>query len=186
VNSGSYSTDYYKVLAALAYAKHTGNWGYDHFQLEGGLLQTLHGQPLPPSFLLAGKGFRNDYFNYYAWGGFITMRPYDYFSDRYISLFYCHDFDHYLWNWKFSKPFISIAHNLIYGSLSQVSSQASPTAKAPVNGFYETGILLNQLVSINYLHLANINLNAGVFYHWSRALVWNQNLIWAAGSTISF
>ena len=186
ISSGNYSTNYFRPIAALTYTKHFNRWGNDKFQLEAAAILTSNQQPLSRSFLLAGKGFNNNIFNYYAWGGFLTMYPYDYFSDHYISLFYKHDFDKFLWNMKFSKPFISIAHNMIYGGLNTQNLTTNTAIAAPKNGYHESGLLLNQLLTWNYLHLANIYFNGGVFYHWNAQNNWSQNAVWVAGVSIGF
>jgi hypothetical protein len=186
IRSGSYRADYIRSLVALTYSRHFNRWGNDRVQLEAGMIRTMDGKALPRSILLAGKGFRNDYFNYSAYGGFQTMRPYDYFSDRYISLFYRHSFDKFLWQTGFSKPYISVAYNMLYGGLTSENRMSNPGLAAPANGYHESGILLNQLISVNYLHLANIYLNAGLFYHWNTAVIWNENLLEVAGLSIGF
>jgi uncharacterized protein DUF5686/carboxypeptidase-like protein len=186
INSGTYSANYFRSLIAVTYTKHVNRWGNDKFQLEAGGILTLNDQPLSRSFLLAGKGFRNDQFNYYAWGGFLTMRPYDYFSDKYVSLFYKHDFDKFLWQWKYSKPFISISHNILFGSLASENKTANTGIISPLNGYQESGLLINQLLLINYMHLANIYLNTGPFYHWATPFSIDKNAIWVVGISAGF
>jgi uncharacterized protein DUF5686/carboxypeptidase-like protein len=186
INADNYSANYIRSLAAVTWTKHFNRWGNDKFQLEAAAINTFSKQPLSRSFLLAGKGFSNDVFNYYAWGGFLTMRPYDYFNDRYISFFYRHDFDKFLWQLKFSKPFISLAHNMIFGGLTTENINANAGIAAPVNGYQESGILLNQLLALNYVHLANIYFNTGVFYHWASSNSWQKNALWVAGVSVGF
>jgi hypothetical protein len=186
INSGNYSANYFRSLIAVTYTKHFNRWGNDKFQLEAGGILTSNNQPLSRSFLLAGKGFRNDQFNYYAWGGFLTMHPYDYFSDRYISLFYKHDFDKFLWQWKYSKPFISLSHNILFGGLNNENKTANAEIVSPANGYQETGLLINQLLVINYVHLANIYLKTGPFYHWAAPFNINKNAIWVVGISAGF
>ena len=186
INSGNYSADYVRPVAAITYAKHFNRWGNDRFQLESGAILTANHQSLSKSFLLAGKGFNNNVFNYYAWGGFLTMHPYDYFNDRYVSLFYRHDFDKFLWQTTFSKPFISLAYNGMYGGLSNENQLANKGTTAPNHGYHETGILLNQLLALNYLHVANIYINGGLFYHWAAPNDWNNNAVFVAGISMGF
>jgi hypothetical protein len=186
ISAGSYSANYVRTLACVTWTKHFNRWGNDKFQLESGAINSFGKQPLSRSFLLAGKGLSNDIFNYYAWGGLLTMHPYDYFSDRYASFFYRHDFDKFLWQLKFSKPFISIAHNMLFGGLTTENINANAGIAAPQNGYQESGLLLNQLIAFNYLHLANIYLNTGVFYHWDSARSWQQNALWVAGVSVGF
>jgi hypothetical protein len=114
VKAEGYSNDYIRMLGGISYSKRLNRWGRDDFRLEAGLLHSLNDKPFSPSFLMAAKGYRTNGTNYYAWGGFLTMRPYDFYNDGYVSFLYKHDFDKYFWRLKFSKPFPSIAHNMIY------------------------------------------------------------------------
>ncbi|HEV3250688.1 MAG TPA: hypothetical protein VGZ71_07030, partial [Puia sp.] len=186
IASGSYSANYFRALASITYNKHFNRWGNDKFQLEAGAIHTFDKQPLSRSFLLAGKGFRNDRLNYYAWGGFLTMHPYDYFNDRYISFLYKHDFDKFLWQLKYSKPFISVVYNLIYGGLTNENKAANAGIAFADNGYHESGLLINGLLQVNYLHVANIYFNTGPFYHWSNPFSWRKNAVWVFGLSVGF
>ncbi|HEY0060177.1 MAG TPA: hypothetical protein VGB56_13660, partial [Flavisolibacter sp.] len=132
---------------------------------------------LPRSLLLAGRGIRREGLNFYSWGGFITMQPFDFYSDRYVSLFYKHDLDKNFWNAKWSKPYLSVAHNLIYGSLQQGSLFSNTGLKLPGGGYHESGLILNRVLRYNF-GFADLNGNAGVFYHWANKGRWKDNAVW--------
>jgi hypothetical protein len=83
--------------------------------------------------------------------------------------FYKHDFDRYFWDFKYSKPFLSVAHNMIFGDLNTANRSANENIGYLNKSYHESGILLNQLGKINF-HFANLYLNAGVFYHWNNKL----------------
>lgn len=187
VESGTYSANYMKAIAAVTYSVHINRWGKDNFKLMGGIIQTDNDKALPQSLLMAGNGYRlkND-FQFYAWGGFLTMLPYSYFSDRFASLMYRHDFDRYFYSTKFSKPYLSLAHNMLYGTLNKANMAANPGIIAPKDGYHESGLLLNQLLRIDYLNLAYINLNAGVYYHWAPKYDWKANGRFVVGLSVSF
>lgn len=186
VHNGDYRANYLRSLAAIRFTKHINRWGYDHFRLEAGMIRTADNKPLPRSLLLAGNGFRNSGTNYYAYGGFATMKPYDFYSDRYVSFMYRHDWDRQLWKLKFSQPYISIAHNLMYGGLKAAHREANPGIDSPVKGYHESGILLNQLYQVNVFGLAYFYLNAGLFYHWAPQPNWKKNSVWVIGFSSGF
>ena len=143
-------------------------------------------KPFSPSYLLAGNGFRSSGLNYYAWGGFLTMRPYELYSDRYVSFLYKHDFDKFLWQAKISKPYLSLAHNMLYGSIKSENRIANPGITTPVSGYHESGIMINQLLQQNIAHAINIYLNAGEFYHWENQSTWKRNGVWLIGLGVGF
>lgn len=187
INSGEdYSTPYVRALAAIDFHKHINRWGNDMFRLEGGWIHSFNHDPLSRSFLLASKGFRRSALNYYAWGGFLTMWPFDFYSDRYFSFLYRHDFDKYLWRSRISKPFISLLHNMMYGALSNENKSATANVVAPVSGYHETGILLNQLVQINFLHTVYIYVNIGAAYHWTSSFDEKKNGVFVLGISGGF
>ena len=114
------------------------------------------------------------------------MRSYDYYSDKYTSLLYRHEFDKFLWQAKFSKPFIGLSHNLMYGSLTRANKLANPEIVTPISGYHESGLMLNHLFRVNFGHVAYINLNAGAFYHWTSSFNWQKNAVWVMGLSAGF
>jgi hypothetical protein len=184
IKSGKYAATYGRIVTAVTYNHHINRWGNDLYRIEAGMVQSFDNRPLPLSFLLAGNGIRMRGLNYYTTGGFITMRPYDYFSERYISFLYKHDFDRFLWDKKMSKPFISLAHNMIYGSLQSPTKIANPDLRSFSKGYHESGILLNQLIRKN-LHFADVNLGLGAFYKWS-ATPSKENVVGVFNISVGF
>jgi hypothetical protein len=186
VKADGYSNDYLRVLGGISYSKRLNRWGRDDLRLEAGLLHSLNDKPFSPSFLMASKGFRTDGTNWYAWGGFITMRPYDFYNDGYVSFLYKHDFDKYFWRLKFSKPYPSVAHNMMYGRLRNFTKAANAGIESPVSGYHESGILLNQLLQMNFFNAAYIYLNVGGFYHWTDKFDWKKNGVFVIGLSAGF
>lgn len=185
-SGNDYSLKYFRALVAVNFAKHINRWGNEDFRLEAGFIHSFNDAPFSRSFLLASKGFRRDGINYYTAGGFLTMRPFDYYSDSYISFLYKHDFDKYLWKSKISKPFVSIAHNLLYGNMRSENKIANVGIAAPVSGYHESGILLNQLLQKDLFHTTFIYLNAGAFYHWTPSFNWKKNGVFVVGLSAGF
>jgi hypothetical protein len=177
--SGNYKAKFWKLSAALTFDKHIHRWGNDHIKAEAGIIRTKDTVALSKSYLLAGNGFRTNGLNFYAWGGFLTMHPFAFYSDAYISILYKHDIDWFLWEKKFSKPYLSLAHNMLYGSMQ--SQNKTIDLVAPVNGYHESGIVLNQLIQKNFLHAFYLYLNAGAFYHWSGSYNWKKNGVFVVG-----
>lgn len=185
ISSAGYGAVYSRALAAIHFQKHINRWGQDRFQLEAGIVKVEDDQPLPRSLLMAGNGFKRGDVNFYLWGGFLTMQPFDFYSDRYISLLYRHQFDKNFWNLKWSKPFLSLAHNMIYGSVNHLSKQANAGLQSYDNGYHESGLLLNRILKYN-LGFADAHLNAGAFYHWQSNGSWTQNGVWVIGLSAGF
>lgn len=185
LSSGDFEANYLRALAAVTYTHHLNRWGNDRIRLEGGMIHTFQDEPLPPSFLLAGRGLKVNDINNYTEGGFLTMRPFGFYNDSYVSFFYKHEFDWFLWDTKWSKPFIGLAHNLGYGWLNARNRAATGFIQSMKNGYHESGFMLNQLLRLN-LHFGEVNLNGGVFYHWNHGWKWKDNNSWVLGLSFGF
>jgi hypothetical protein len=185
ISSDAYETTYYRALLAVRFSSHINRWGNDRFQLEGGMIHVENNEPLPRSLLLTGNGYRRSRISAYLWGGFTTMRPFDFYSDRYLSFFYKHDLDKNFWNLKWSKPYLTFAHNLIYGSLKRRSQLAGADLRSFENGYHESGLVLNRILKHN-LGFTDIGLHGGVFYHWENGGTWKNNGVWVIGLSAGF
>jgi hypothetical protein len=186
VKSAEYSAPYLRALMGFTYSKRVNRWGKDNLRIEAGFIQSLDNKPFSRSLLLAAKGFRTDGLNYYAWGGFLTFRAFDFFNDRYLSVLYKHDFEKNLWKLKWSKPYISIAHNMMYGGLDKVSKDANPGIATTSRGYHESGFLLNQLLQKNFFGTIYLYLNAGIFYHWTNNPTFTNNGQFVIGISTGF
>ena len=182
ISSTDYNAKYFKALGALTYSYHINRWGLDAFRAEGGWIKEMNSNVLPRSFLFATNGIRLKSFSYYFPDGFVTMSPNLYFSDKYFNLFYSHTFDKYLWETKNSKPSISVMNNISYGSLLKSSVIANPGIVSYSKPYNETGLMINQLIKYN-VHITDVTLNTGVFYHWSEtpSLKKNTTIVFSVG-----
>lgn len=174
LTSGSANVPYTQVISAIVWHKHIDRIGYEHFLVEGGLSRSSGNLPL--SKLFAGNGYRYDQgsataASLYTFGGFMTMFPYEYYSDRFFSLVFRHDFDWKLYKVQIphsklsSAPFIGLQYNMLYGTLRHPEAQQLTTFSVPDNAYHEAGLLLNNILRINYLNLYYFTLNTGYYYH---------------------
>lgn len=170
-----YGASYQRIIGAVNYRKHINRWGKDIIRVEAGALFTNQHIPVPRSFLLAANGYKLDKSYLYVYGGLVTMLPYTYYNDKYASLLYRHEFDRMLYKTRYSSPYISIAHNLLYGSLNKEHTLTAGDLGVPAVGYHESGLMLNRILRLNYLNIAYIDLNAGAFYHWYGPFDWSNN-----------
>lgn len=176
---------YYLALAAVTFSKRINRWGRDAYRLEAGWIRSANNTALPRSLLLAGNGYRRDGLNFYAEGGFVTARPFDFYADRYVAFLYKHDLNKNFWTLKWSKPFLSFAHNFIYGDAETVNKLANPGLRSYNGGYHESGLLLNRLLRFN-LGFAEAAVNTGAFYHWQKGSTWKENGVWVVGVSAGF
>ena len=166
INKDDYEATYIKLLAAVTYSHHINRWGLDAINLEAGAVKENKHNQLPASFLFSTNGIRTNSFNHYYSDGFLTMTPDAYFSDNFFYVFYRHDFDKFLWQSKFSKPFITLAHNIAIGSLHKNSFQSNLFINSLGKPYHESGLIINQLIKYN-LHFSDVSFNIGAFHHWN-------------------
>ncbi|MHC2992296.1 hypothetical protein OB13_12095 [Pontibacter sp. HJ8] len=101
-------------------------------------------------------------YNVYAGEGFETMRPYEFFSDRYTALFLRQDLGKRLLRTKFFQPNLVLLHNMGIGDLKQAIPDLLPLQYDNMRkGFFESGLLLNNLISSAFS-----GIGVGVFYRY--------------------
>jgi hypothetical protein len=181
----SYSNSYFQAIGVIKWSKHFNRIGKETILLMAGVSESE--SPLPLSKLFAGRGFLNKSYPIYAFGGFATMYPYDYYSDRFVSLFWKHDFDWRLFNaGGWIKPYISLSHNVLYGNMEHTTDHEMVSFSVPNKGYHESGIMLNDLIKYKYINLAYLNFNAGYFYHWTGESDLKKNGSFVLGATLKF
>lgn len=86
---------------------------------------------------------------------FETMRLNEFLSNKYASLFVSHDFESFLFRSGNFRPHLKLVTHMGWGSLANASNHYFfPTPIETMNkGFYESGIELNNLLTINFMQL---------------------------------
>lgn len=100
-------------------------------------------------------------FSLYAPNSFGTMRMNEFLSNKYVSLYFQHDFEKLLFKGKIFKPEFGIATHLAFGWLDYTESHYNITYKTMEMGYYESGLLIN-----NLLNLKIYSLGLGAFYRY--------------------
>lgn len=116
-------------------------------------------EDVPHSELFNGKGSAGPGFTVYSAANFTTMRPSEFLSDRYASVFITHNFGKLLLRSKIFDPDIAIALNAGIGSLSKPENHRYVDFRTMEKGYYETGMIIN-----NILRSSFSGIGAGVFY----------------------
>lgn len=121
---------------------------------------------------------------------FQTMHIYEFLSDRYAYLFLTHNLGRLLYksNSKYFQPEVLLAQNMGFGTLRNPAYHQDIPFKTMEKGYYESGIIINNLVRIPYINMAYIGLGAGVFYRYGPNSFSNnlQNLAVKASVTLTF
>jgi hypothetical protein len=97
---------------------------------------------------------------------FQTATPYEFLSDRYLSLHYSHNFGSLLLqigNWR---PAISVFQNIGWGSLAHPEYQQYINFKTKEKGLFESGLQLDNIVKMKYLNVSYLGFGAGAYYRY--------------------
>jgi hypothetical protein len=153
---------YRKIETQLSYQFKTKSWGNTRFILRAGMAQG----ELPASLLFYGAGNQNDSAFLYAEDYFQTMTLYEFLSDQYGHLFIYQDFGSRLFKLPRFKPQISLVHAMGIGNLAQPEVHEGISFQTMEKGFFESGIVIRQLLRINYFNLGYMGLGIGGFYRY--------------------
>ncbi|WP_187262212.1 DUF5686 and carboxypeptidase-like regulatory domain-containing protein [Pontibacter beigongshangensis] len=136
--------DYHKVDARLSASFRHRTTGETSFTLMGGLIKG----DVPLLAMYNGYGSYNSSYKVYAGEGFETMAPYEFFSDRYTALFLQQDIGKRLLRTRFFQPNLVLLTNIGFGDLQERQfAEQEPYFKTMTRGFYESGLLLNDIIS---------------------------------------
>ncbi len=139
------------------------NFIYDFKYLGQSSIKAMSGiiiGELPISNLFSGIGSYSP-LTLFAPGSFGTMRPNEFYSDRYISLFMSHNFKSLLFAFGNYKPELMLVTNIAFGSLSNPSNHNQINFNTLENGYYESGLVIRKL-----LDLKLYDLGVGVLYRY--------------------
>jgi len=152
------------------------NGNYEYTKIETKISQTLQSKTLGKTKLTLVGGLADgnipitklynghesyQSFSFEAENSFGTMRFGEFYSDKFFSVFFKHDFG-YLLKTDFFSPKLAVIHNYGIASLSNKKNHFdSESIKSYDKGYYEGGLLIN-----NILHSSLIGYGFGIFYRY--------------------
>ncbi len=130
----------------------------------GDMIWSVHGGIVngntPATELFAANGTYRP-FVLYTPGAFGTMRTNEFLSDRYTSVFLTWDFRDLLIQIKKWKPRLLLVTNFTIGNLSHPEYHINYNFKTLTKGYYESGIMIRKLLSLQFT-----DLGLGVMYRY--------------------
>lgn len=100
-------------------------------------------------------------FSFYSPNSFATMRMNEFAADRYAVLFLSHNFGNLVYRSKHFNPEPELVTNIGFGQLANPGDHTGLSVRGYENGYFESGILLN-----NLLNLGIVRLGVGGFYRY--------------------
>jgi len=130
--------------------------GEFRFRLMGGY---IFGE-VPISNTFNGKGTYS-LATLYAPYSFGTMRPNEFYSDRYVALFLSHNFGKLLFDFKKWHPELMLVTNIAFGDMSHPKDHLNIDYKTLEKGYYESGLIIRKIVDFQIY-----DLGVGVLYRY--------------------
>ena len=178
--------EFTKIEARIDHRFRLGGFGRTTFSVHTGI---AHGK-IPYPYLFNGRGTRLSGFNY-LWinNYFQTMGLYEFAGDRYVYLFFNHDFGRIVNpKHKTFRPELSLIHNMAYGELRNVDEHQNLPFGTLEKGFYESGLLINNILRFTYAKLFYMGFGGGAFYRYGPYALSEpvDNFAWKFALTLSF
>lgn len=134
------------------------------------------------SELYGGRGSSNS-LDLLAPKSFTSMKPNEFLMNRYVAVFVSHNFGSLLFKAKGFEPQPTLLLNALFGDLSKSPPQAGMSYKVPDKGFFESGLMIN-----NLLKTSLVSLGCGAYYRlgfYASAHVGNNiGFRWSAGFSL--
>jgi hypothetical protein len=175
------SYNYNRYEAALDITAYKGRIGQTDIRFAGGYID----QPLPYSLLFTGEGSKSTY-PLLINNTFQTMKPYEFLSDRYVNIFFSHNFGTLLLERPRFKPRFIVAHNTGWGTLRNGADHGIDF-KVKDKIYLESGLLINNIIRFKIFNLYYIGFGGGAFYrygYYGYDKVWD-NLALKASITVA-
>lgn len=163
-NTGNY--DFNKIDFKIEKKVRIKLAGHSIFQLRGGFVEGN----APLLRMYNGNGNKG-HIPLAAENTFETMRPYEFFSDRYLSLFYTHNFEKMLFKIGKFQPNLLLHTNVGFGSMKNPSVHKGIDFKTMEKGYFESGFTIDNILT------GFANYGIGVFYRYGPYAdpSWNKN-----------
>lgn len=171
LGQGEYN--YSRWTASVRHTFLTRGLGETSFLLEGG--SVTPGKPYSKLFSSSGIGRG---FQVFAFDNiFQTMDLYEFLSDRYVHLFFRQNVGA-IAKGKYSAPEITLVQNIGWGELQKQSQLPNIPYQTMENGYYESGLIISNLIQINYLNFMRIGLGISGYYRYGSYTFdrWQDNL----------
>ncbi|MCB0381757.1 MAG: carboxypeptidase-like regulatory domain-containing protein [Psychroserpens sp.] len=153
---------YNKIRFTLDHSFKTKGLGKTTYRLDMGYIDNA----IPYGQLFTGEGSYDKVFPYVFHNYFQTTEPYEFLSDKYLSLFTYHNFGMLLNNKGFFTPEVVLHNNFGIGNLSNAAYHENIAFNIKNELFLETGLELRNILKINYLDVGYLGLGAGGFYRY--------------------
>lgn len=155
------SYQYNRIETTIDFTAYNGRIGQSYFRLATGFID----QSLPYGLLFTGEGSKDTDIPLLINNSFQTMSPYEFLSDKYVNLFYSHNFGSLLFSTKKFKPQFVVVQNSGWGTLNNASYQGIDFKKKD-KIYLESGLMVNNIIRLSYVNMFYLGFGVGGFYRY--------------------
>lgn len=178
------SIAYDRVVAGITYSARIRGFGKPAIAVFAG--QTTGNVPRTHLSFAPGTKLKGNYYDLpYS---FQTMQPYEFLNDRFLLLHYRHELARIKLKTQYSFPHFVAVGSAIYGTLENPDHHLNTTATDSREGYYEAGLLIDQLIRYPYVDIAHLGLGVAGYYrlgHYSLPR-WQDNVAVRLNLTFNF
>lgn len=156
------SFQYTKLELAVSQHFYIRSFGITSIQVESGKIWGA----VPYARLFRCRGSYGGDVSFFLRNSFQTMRTNEFAGDEYLSVFFSHNFGNFILRTPHFKPEFILAHNLTFASLSHPEYHHQLNLQSPTHGYYEAGLIIDNLIRIKVLNIAYLGLGGGAFYRY--------------------
>lgn len=132
------------------------------WRVEGGKVQG--NAPLSKLFTLnQGSGF---YATFYVPNTFQSIGDTLLVFDKFLTFYFRQELGNILYRTRYSAPKLSLLQNIAVGSFSNAEQHTGLNFGTLSKPLFESGILLDNLLTVKILSVTNIGIGGGLFYRW--------------------
>ena len=176
--------DFEKWVASLRYRYRIRRVGETQWAFEAG--QVTGEVPVP--YLFYSNGIGRDFQWLSLDRVFQTMEQYEFLSNRFLHLFFRHDFGKLLIREKWFQPSIAVEHKLAVGE-QKIPIPELNTFKTLEDPYLEAGLVVDNIIRVNYLNIAWLGVGVGAYYRYGAHHLpggWSRNTAWRLSVMIDY
>jgi hypothetical protein len=151
-----------KITFGFYYHFFTKGLGKTSIDLHAGLTD----RSLPYSLLFNGRGSYSNELNFFNRNTFQTMDFTEFISDRFVYFFFIHNFGRLPFKSEIFRPELKLIQAVGWGSLKNPQNHLNIAFKTMEKGYYESGLMLDNLICLKIANMAYGGAGVGVFYRY--------------------
>jgi hypothetical protein len=116
------------------------------------------------------------------------MAPNQFANNEIANLYFSHDFGTLLFSTSKWKPKVMLTQAFGIGNLKNKHLHKGIELSDMNKGYYESGLVINDIVRLNYLNFFYVGIGGGVFYNYGyySSTTWENNMKFKLSASISF